>query len=423
MNTQIAQADSWYKLMGTYKTYRVSNPMQIFALGIHNDLGRYSTIQPYQSIRYDQSVYTDDPIFAIFRNVDFAFIVTVILSLFAILFTYDSVNGEKENGTMRLIFSNSVPRSQYIMAKFAGIWLGLVVSILIPILIGILLLFLFNIPFAGLDWIKIMILLLVALLYFSFFIAFGILVSSFTSQSLTSFLVLLVCWIAFVFIIPRVGIMTAGQIYNIPSDSMIESQKRAFMTQAMTKYQADATKMVQRLSANRKVGPNADQAEIAKFQQEMRDSLEAVRKQMEQSNTEYADKLYENAQNMKDNVEKVGLSLSRISPASVFQLAAMNLCGTDLSIKKKYYDEMNKFRTKYNAFVQKKMTENAGVGLQSFVATGKSLDTRDLPRFQAPVITLSESVQPAIFDIVLLFVFTAVSVTGAFLRFRKYDLR
>ena len=120
MNTQIAQSDSWIKVANLYTAFRAPNPMQIFSSGIHNDLGRFSAINSNSVIKFQESVFSDDPIYAVFRYIDFTFIVTIILPLFAILFSFDAINGERENGTLKMIFSNSVPRNKYILAKFTG---------------------------------------------------------------------------------------------------------------------------------------------------------------------------------------------------------------------------------------------------------------------------------------------------------------
>jgi ABC-type transport system involved in multi-copper enzyme maturation permease subunit len=424
MNTQVSQADSWFKFAGLYKAFRAPNPMQIFSSGIHNDLGRYTPVQQYQTIKLGNSVYSDDPIYAVFRNIDFTFIVTIVLSLFAILFTYDSVNGERENGTLKLVFSNSVPRSKYILAKFTGSWLGLVVSTSIPILLGLLMLLIFNIHISGADWVRIIMILLVSLLYFSFFIAFGILISTITRHATASFLILLISWISFVFILPRIGIMTAGQFYTVPTEASIESQKSAFMMQSLNKYRESVMKIYTDLQNEAKDLPKDQQDEFFKKRQiDIRDKAEVFRKEMEKENTDYGNRLYETAQNMRDRVERLGLSISRFSPSSLFQLAVMNLSGTDLDLKKRYVEELNQFRTKYNEFVQKKMLETQTQSMRGNMGTGAPVDSKDLPRFIPPVQSLSSSITPSLIDIVILIFLTGLSVVWAFFGFQKYDLR
>ena len=57
-----------------------------------------------------------------------------VLSLIAILFTFDLISGEREHGTLRLTLANSVPRHTVLIGKF----LGALVSISVPFTLAIL---------------------------------------------------------------------------------------------------------------------------------------------------------------------------------------------------------------------------------------------------------------------------------------------
>src|SRR5690606_23514469 len=91
-------------------------------------------------LKSTNSRFNEEPILAVFRFMDLEFLFSVVLSLFAVLFAYDAVNGEKERGTLRLALSNPVSRSTYIVGKLIGTFLSLFVPLLIPVLIGVLLL-------------------------------------------------------------------------------------------------------------------------------------------------------------------------------------------------------------------------------------------------------------------------------------------
>ncbi|MGB5138758.1 MAG: ABC transporter permease subunit, partial [Candidatus Zixiibacteriota bacterium] len=190
------EANSWNSLR--YRTYRAPDPMMVFVSGLNYDIGRWSAINSQNMVKLRNSSYSDDPIFAVFRFVDFCFIVQVVLSLFAIMFTYDAVNGEREEGTLKLVFANSVPRARYIFAKCIGGWLGLVIPICLPILLSVLLVMLFDVPFGSDHWLRLITLIIASIAYFSFFIILGVLISSITKRSSVSFLLSLVAWIVFV---------------------------------------------------------------------------------------------------------------------------------------------------------------------------------------------------------------------------------
>ena len=204
VNEQLKQATSW-RMLST-KIYREPDPVHIFVSGVNYDVGRYSDVQKIEPVKLESSFYSEEPIFAIFRYLDFSFIVAVVFSLFAILFSYNTINGEKEEGTLRLVLANAIPRAQYISAKFVGSWIGLIVPIILPFLIGILLILIYNINMSFSDWTRVLLIFFASVLYFTFFLGLGVMVSAFTNRSSSSFIVLLTIWIFTVFILPRVGV-------------------------------------------------------------------------------------------------------------------------------------------------------------------------------------------------------------------------
>ena len=58
------------------------------------------------------------------RAIDWVFIIGGLLSLMALLFTFDAFIGEKERGTLRLVMAQSLPRHTLLLGKFLGAMLG-----------------------------------------------------------------------------------------------------------------------------------------------------------------------------------------------------------------------------------------------------------------------------------------------------------
>lgn len=58
----------------------------------------------------------------------------VLMSFFAILFTFDTIAGERARGTLSLIMSNTVSRGQVLLGKY----LGAFVTLMVPLVMGIL---------------------------------------------------------------------------------------------------------------------------------------------------------------------------------------------------------------------------------------------------------------------------------------------
>ena len=105
---------------------------------------------------------------------------SLVLSLFAILFAYDAVSGEKERGTLRLSFANNLPRGIFILGKIFGSFLALAVPLLVPILLGCMLLPLLGAPMTSDDWFKLGCIILAGLLYFGVFLTLSVFMSALT---------------------------------------------------------------------------------------------------------------------------------------------------------------------------------------------------------------------------------------------------
>lgn len=136
----------------TAAAWRHPDPMEIFSNGVNSDIGRYSDIGSFRNVRLVRSEYSDDPMLAAFQFLDPTFVVLIVLSLIAILFTYNAVNGEKESGTLKLVFANRVSKAEYILGKLIGSWLAILAPVLISFLLGALLLIVLGIGFSASHW-------------------------------------------------------------------------------------------------------------------------------------------------------------------------------------------------------------------------------------------------------------------------------
>jgi len=425
---------SWMGMSTT--TYRAPDPMQIFIPGVNNDIGRLSGINGLENVKLRNSTYADEPIYAIFRSIDFSFIVLVVLSLFAILFTFDAVNGEREAGTLQLTFSNPVPRSTFILAKLAGSWLGLVVPMLVPMLVGVLLVMLYGVPFAPDDWGRLGMFLLVSLLFFTFFIALGVCLSALTQRPAASFLVSLAVWVTLVLIVPRIGVMAAGAADPVPSVAETEARIDAFakdsqdgrMKAMEARWQARQVEMK---------GMTGEQREAYERTMEQRwyDEDEAGRLESQKEIDAYAARVNEDLRNRKSHQERLAFGLSRFSPASAYQLASMNLAGTGVSLKSRYEDAMRAYRTAFTDYVGRKQKETGGQGGFRITVDSQrgfhfsaprergTLDVSDLPAFRPPAVSFGDTVSAAVMDAGLIAVCTLLALAGAFLAFLRYDVR
>lgn len=424
---QMMGESSWWGISNN--VFRKPSVMQVFVSGVNNDIGRSAQISTWVEPKLENSNYADDTLFAVFRFVDLTFIFQVVLSLFAILFTYDAINGERESGTLKLALSNAVPRAQYMLAKFAGSWVGLTVPLLIPLLIAMLMVVVFGVPMDGGDWARLLTLIGSSILYFTFFIAFGLLVSALTKRSAVSFLILLVAWVCLVLIVPRAATMAAGQIAPVTSVAEIESQKDRQRTDRWRSFGMARMKMGEERRTAMDGMTETERNDYMQANRENWDAEEATLREatMEEIN-EFSRKLDEELRNEKVNQEKLAFTLSRFSPASAYKLTAMNLADTGTGLKNEYEDAMKDYRTTFSMFVEAKREEDRRAnrgrrGPGNNNNDDDALDLSELPRFEPPEQSYKEAVGPTIIDLGILSVFSVLAFAGAFMSFLRYDVR
>ena len=152
---------------------------------------------------------------------DWGFIIGYVLSLVALLFTFDIISAERERGTLRLMLANSIPRHTVLIGKF----LGALISVSIPFTISVLMNLLVistasNLHLNTEAWERLGIIFFIAILYMSLFLVLGLLVSTRIRQSAVSLVVLLLVWVTLVVFMPNTLASMTGEF----SPSMLSGE-------------------------------------------------------------------------------------------------------------------------------------------------------------------------------------------------------
>ncbi|MFH1940657.1 MAG: ABC transporter permease subunit, partial [bacterium] len=119
---------------GGAKGFRKPSLFSIFSLGLDYHLPTTVHSDPEDGISFSNDRGVDNPHSMLLGKVDLLFNVSIVISLLAIIFTFNSVTGEKEMGTLKLTLSNTIPRHVILLAKLAGNFLVLFIPFLISLL-------------------------------------------------------------------------------------------------------------------------------------------------------------------------------------------------------------------------------------------------------------------------------------------------
>lgn len=415
---QMQELTDWNEI--DHRIFLEPQPLAALVSGVSNDVGRTIEVEARGELRSENSRFNEDPLFAVFRFLDLEFIFTVVLSLFAILFGYDAVNGEKERGTLRLSFANSVPRDKYILGKVIGSFLALVVPLFLAVLLGFLLLPLLGVPMTGDLWLRLIMIVLAGLLYFSVFLTLSVFISALTENSSSSFLMLLIAWIFAVLIIPRTAVLLSGRAVEVPSMDQINYEKGQYEDQL---WQSDRQKMDEYWRANPSNDNESREERMTKFRRFMSELADT----REEEERKFASQLNENRRNREQVQHKIALNIARISPAASYSLASADLAGTSLELKQRFINSANTYQESYAKFIAEKTGGMSGGwwsrGGGDNAEARDPIDPYELPTYSYEEPPASELIAGALPDLGVLIMFNLVFFAGAFVAFLKYDVR
>ena len=97
-----------------------------------------STLKSFWILTYPSATPNRDNVRPDVTKVDWGFIIGYVLSLVALLFTFDSISGERERGTLRLTLANAIPRHTVLIGKFLGAFISVSIPFILAILVNLL---------------------------------------------------------------------------------------------------------------------------------------------------------------------------------------------------------------------------------------------------------------------------------------------
>jgi ABC-type transport system involved in multi-copper enzyme maturation permease subunit len=183
--------------------YKKPSPLSIIVPGIESRVGDSATITHREIPVSLKGGLVKNEFSTIFSFFDLSSIVVTIFTILAILLSYNSISGEKEEGTLSLALSNAVPRARFL----AGKALGGIISLAVPLTLCFLVAALILVLSKGVEldrefFASYFLIYLFSLIYLTSVLLIGIFVSSRTRSSFQSLIILLAFYLFSVFLLP-----------------------------------------------------------------------------------------------------------------------------------------------------------------------------------------------------------------------------
>jgi ABC-type transport system involved in multi-copper enzyme maturation permease subunit len=362
-----ANADASFKEVRVYSYLRPEvvnppEPLSIFCQGISSNVGNRVRIWLGEIPLFatGRAAIRDNPLLNSFFSIDFVGIIAIVMSLLALIFTYDACTREKEDGTLKLLLSNSLSRHRILLGKVVGVYLTLLPIILFCYILGtILILRSPDVSFSAGDWGRIILLFFLSLMYFMVFVFIGLLISARLKSSITSIIVCLFFWVFFVFIVPNLAVYLAQSLRTIQSYDNLQ-----YVLQDLDKeFQHKCDEYAGTLEPpdwymNWNMSGQSDGRVI--ITGNTKSSMERYRKLHEYTEPlriEYADKkwLLQKAYLEDLNEQRIlAERISLVSPSEVFRLVCASLCRTDVASHYRFMNRVRRYREQFIDFYKER---------------------------------------------------------------------
>lgn len=402
----------------------------------------------------------DNPQSLLFGKADFLFNVTFIVSLAALLFTFNSISGEKEMGTLRLMIANSIPRSKILMGKIVGKYVVLLIPFVLSVLIALLILD--ASPYVSIAssnvWPAFLVILMATFLFIFGMVSLGICISTFTAHSMGSIVLLFFVWAMFLLGVPKVVPMIAEIIYPVEAGKIFSFNKRMIREDIEKEFEQikketidskrdkeldivdemvmkAAEEIVARVRALGREPSRADFFEDADYM-ELTKKAGKRHREIEASYEPQIERLFNECQrriaselrkieqdyrNRKNVQLSIAMNLARMSPVSCYAYIVSGLSGTGVAepdnfvrnaqrfhdqVKETFYDKV------YFRFGRQKKVEGFNAG-----------EPPSFPDMRYRYPNLTEALQIHWPDMLLLGLFDVLFSSLAFMKFNRYDVR
>jgi ABC-type transport system involved in multi-copper enzyme maturation permease subunit len=291
-----------------------------------------------------------------FVSLDFINILAIILSLIGVILSYDIFSREKEDGTLKLLLSNRIKRSDFFLGKAGGILLTFIPLLLVCYMLVFIILWISSsVSLSANDYARILLLFLFSLIYLSFFVFLGSYISSKARTSSTSLIINLFIWCFLLFLLPNSMSYLGKNIVKSDNYSIVRLNTGDIDNEFWKKY-GELQKQVQNetgtvnrswnLCAGWNYGPVLlcfTTLDVMKYEQRMHESTAPIV-------LDYANKkwhLQEVYLNRLYRQQKIVKYLSCLSPSEILKYVSASLCKSDMESHIDFMNQARNYREQF----------------------------------------------------------------------------
>jgi ABC-type transport system involved in multi-copper enzyme maturation permease subunit len=337
----------------------------------------------------------------LFKNLDLGILTGILFSLLAIILSFQTISGEREDGMLKLIDTYPVKRATIILGKWLGI--VLIIGILYSfcyIIMTLLILVFANSQITSVDRASLCLIYLIGFLYISGIVLLGIYISIKVRQSYLSLLIALLVWAFTVLVLPSIPdysgsllIKSASPLRVLNDENECNNNKFKAIQKVQEKY--------------RNEGVPEDKIEI-----EAKRDIELITKKFDEQRRQ----LNANFENGLIKRMAVSTGISLFSPYVCYTLSVNEIAATGISAN----ISLIKQRENHSMIIAshlKKISDRLKIDPQY------KPNFSDIPKFQFIYPSLKLRLIAVSVPLLLLLIFNILLFVFSFKSFLRYDIR
>ena len=418
---------------------RSPNPLSLFNQGLDKRAKNSLQIKigevPFLWGNVSRNTGFSNPFRYLLADIDLVSIFQILFSLLALVFAYDAIAGDRENGTLRLMLVNPVGRGLIVLSKYLGAMLCLTLPLLMSFLLALLLqLQSHAIHYSADDFLRIGGIFLTTVVYTSTFYLIGLLISSMIHRTATSLIVSMFIWVALTLLYPNVSLFLVNRF--IDTEERVKQADQA-VDQILEQFYWDkeepgdpfksppllkgsiggmSSSSYTHLSKNITFIPDASEIHVptvkAYFQE-----LTSARIRTAGTVWRIRETTFSETYIRKSNIARNAL---RFSPAGLYHLSTEAWAGTGLARMEDFFEAGRQYReTVLDYFYDKK----AFGSRQWFASDRGAVRWDDVPRFSyQPPSVLEDVSNRALPELLLLFFLNPILLMITFAVFSRQEV-
>ena len=241
---QLESAWDWWELISVgFNENNPPSPLMVFVRGLDPYLGREISNDQVLPHRLRHSPVEAQPVLSVFPSLGLDSLIGIVFSVLVLLLIFDTISGEKETGTLRLVAAQGLPIAKLLIAKLLGVLIPVGVAIGLPLALGIgVLTMMPDFEMDASEWERSALIMTVSAAYLFAYACAGLLGSALTYRSAASVVLLLTFWITTVVVIPRTCLIVAETIQPAPSIYRHQAERENLSRQFLMKWREERVK-------------------------------------------------------------------------------------------------------------------------------------------------------------------------------------